>query len=134
MNYPQLTALDQTWDQLCQSFQAANSWEERYRNLLLLGKALPRMPEEFRQDDALVQGCESRSWLAVTQESVWIDSDARIIRGLITIMLALNHAKPASSSSSELLKVLEELHLKSYISETRINGITAIWTRLQSLN
>ncbi|CAG9297000.1 SufE family protein [Celerinatantimonas diazotrophica] len=133
MIYPQTSSLPD-WQSLQVLFTSATSYEERYRQLLLLGKKFPAMPEDYRQEQNEVSGCESRSWVYTEKNQLWCDSEARIIRGLMTILLSLvNHSDYQSIKSIDLIAKLEQLGLRHYISESRINGIQAIWQQLSAL-
>lgn len=130
MIYPQTVTLPD-WQKLQTLFTSATNYEERYRHLLLLGKKFPSMPEAYRQEQNEVSGCESRSWVYSKNDQLWCDSEARLIRGLMSILLSLvNYTNNQSIESINLIAILEQLGLRHYISESRINGIQAIWQRL----
>lgn len=130
MIYPQAAALPD-WQQLQTLFSSAKSYEERYRQLLLLGKKLPAMPENYRREQSEVSGCESRSWVYSENNQLWCDSEARIIKGLMAIILSLvNYSNHQSIKSIDLISKLEQLGLRHYISESRINGTQAIWRQI----
>ncbi|WP_265448822.1 SufE family protein, partial [Aeromonas salmonicida] len=76
-----------------QQFAAAHGWENQYRLIIQLGKLLPVLPAEWQQEEFRLKGCESQAWLKGEQgeDDRWhfaCDSDARIVRGLIVIVLA----------------------------------------------
>ncbi|MFM2480007.1 SufE family protein [Celerinatantimonas sp. YJH-8] len=132
MNYPQLIQQVLTWDKLETQFQSLSSGEERYRQLLLLGKALPRIEPEKCIAKNEVQGCESKSWFYSDDQNIWIDSEARVIRGLIYLLLLLcQHTQdPALLMQLDLPAILNKLKLQQFLSTSRINGIQAIWSLL----
>ncbi|WP_288744318.1 SufE family protein [uncultured Rheinheimera sp.] len=114
-------------------------WQSKYRILMTLGKELPTFGSEWHRDEFLVQGCESKAWLLhyqdpTTNQHFWaFDSDARIVKGLIILLLVqlngltseeLAHAKP------ELL--LSELQLQQNISQSRSNGLLAVLNRVKA--
>ena len=83
------------------SFAATQGWEEQYRLLIQLGKQLPPLPVEWQTEDHRLHGCESHTWLLAEERGgLWhfaCDSDARIVRGLIVIVLAaLNRQSSAA--------------------------------------
>lgn len=119
--------------------QQLKDWQSKYRILMTLGKALPAFDSEWHRDEFLVQGCESKAWLVhyqdpVTNQHFWaFDSDARIVKGLIILLLVqlngltteeLAHAKP------ELL--LNELQLQQNISQSRSNGLLAVLNKIKN--
>lgn len=109
------------------------SWQMRYRELMLLGKSLPTLPDELKVDEAKVTGCESNVWLYIDfdeQEETLViaaDSDTRIVKGILAIIVHLFAAKTLSeviNTSAE--QEFEELGLLHHLSPSRGNGIRAI--------
>ncbi|CAG9000877.1 MAG: Sulfur acceptor protein CsdE [Candidatus Celerinatantimonas neptuna] len=135
MNFPQL-AKQPSWDDIHHSFKQMNSWEERYRQLLLLGKQLTAIPAENQDKKIAISGCESKTWFYIDQNhQLWLDSEARIIRGIIIILLTLiTYNNKDSFISINLIDVLDDLGLKNYISHSRINGINSIWNKIIELH
>ncbi|MFM2484221.1 SufE family protein [Celerinatantimonas yamalensis] len=134
MNYPQSENIP-SWSDLCELFQQAKSWEERYRQLLLLAKKLPPLSESQHRAEYEVQGCESRSWVYLHDEAIWLDSEARIIRGLMVVLLVvIHHHCIQDISTINIIERLETLGLRHYISDSRINGIQAIWQNINYLH
>ena len=94
--------LEPNADTISQQFAAAHGWENQYRLIIQLGKLLPALPGEWQQEAFRLKGCESLAWLKGEQseDGCWhfaCDSDARIVRGLIVIVLAaLNHQSAAA--------------------------------------
>lgn len=80
-----------------ETMQTLRGWEDRYRQIIQWGKLLPVMPEALKSEQVLVSGCESEVWLVAEQQGEqWFfcsDSDARIVRGLIAIVLAALNGK-----------------------------------------
>ena len=117
-----------------------NNWQERYRQIMLLGKELPSLPESRRTDDALLHGCESRVWLHhyyddETQKLYFLaDSDARIIRGLIALVLVVFNGKTALEIEElDLESWFEELELVNHLSPSRGNGLKSIISEMESI-
>ena len=132
-------ALKNIYDVQLPQLRQLKDWQSKYRILMTLGKELPPFAPEWHRDEFLVQGCESKAWLlhyqdTVTTQHFWaFDSDARIVKGLIILLLVqlngltaeeLAHAKP------ELL--LSELQLQQNISQSRSNGLLAVLNRIRA--
>src|SRR5437763_14787759 len=91
------------------NFSLLDEWDDRYRYLIELGRALPPLPEADRIAGNKVQGCASQVWLATTVErygetrlSFAGDSDAHIVRGLVAVVLAIFSGKtPAESAATD---------------------------------
>ncbi len=108
------------------------AWEERYRQLILLGKGLPAIPEEWRGEEQELPGCESQVWLLAEQDQqgLWhfaADSEARIVRGLLAVVLAaLNHKSAEQILAVDMESYFEALQLAKHLSPSRGNGLRAM--------
>lgn len=115
-----------------------DSWEERYKYIIDLGKDLPALPEEKRTEDRLVRGCQSQVWIDEQMEGgrvqLSVDSDAFIVKGLLCIILAaLNNKTPQEILDFDIAAYFEELELMSHLSATRGNGLRAMVARIQDI-
>ncbi|MFA0084526.1 SufE family protein [Vibrio sp. 10N.261.51.F12] len=118
-------------DDIAQKMAQLNGWEARYRQVVQWGKLLPIMDDVEKSDQVLVSGCESSVWLTMTEvDGVWhisADSDARIVRGLIAIVLAAYHHKTSQQIQSfDINTYFEQLDLINHLSPSRGNGLRAI--------
>lgn len=113
-------------------FATAHGWENQYRLIIQLGKLLPGLPAEWQQEEFRLKGCESQAWLKGEQgeDNRWhfaCDSDARIVRGLIVIVLAaLNHQSAEVIQAFDMEVYFTELGLEKHLSPSRGNGLRAI--------
>ncbi|WP_376708470.1 SufE family protein [Shewanella surugensis] len=117
--------------QIIELFTQATNWQERYRQLMLLGKQLPRLPQEQRTPQAQVQGCESDAWLYHCQynrQHYYLgDSDARIVKGLIVLLLAAFNGKNTDEINAfDHDDYFEHLGLSGQLSPSRTNGLHAL--------
>lgn len=115
-----------------QQFVSAKGWENQYRLIIQLGKLLPALPAEWQTEENRLKGCESQAWLKgeSTEDGCWhfaCDSDARIVRGLIVIVLAaLNHQSAEVIQAFDMEAYFTELGLEKHLSPSRGNGLRAI--------
>lgn len=117
-------------------FSKCHSWDEKYRQIMLLGKKLPKLSKDLRNASAEVSGCESQVWLYHQHDNGLhyfnIDSDARIIKGLAALLLSAVNGKTANEilqiDGSELFA---QLALSSHLSPSRGNGLNAIMLRIK---
>ncbi|WP_105199050.1 MULTISPECIES: SufE family protein [unclassified Pseudoalteromonas] len=123
----------ENFNELKQQFIALGSWQQRYRELMLLGKALPLMANELKVDEAKVAGCESNVWMYIDftpqedQLLIIADSDTRIVKGLLAVILLMYRNKtPAQVVAIDAEKEFDELGLLKHLSPSRGNGIRAI--------
>lgn len=113
-------------------FQAAHGWEARYKELIKLAKQLPPLDEAYKTDANAIHGCESQAWLVSEQDNngLWqlhCDSDARIVKGLMAVVLAaLNNKTAADIHAFDMDAYLAELQLLSHLSPSRGNGLRAV--------
>lgn len=118
--------------------KSASNWQEKYRQLMLLGKHLTALPLALRQESAQVKGCESQAWLyhleRQGQHFFLADSDARIVKGLIALLLAENQGKTQLQIQVfDLEKYFNELGLSGQLSPSRTNGLTALAREIKAL-
>lgn len=118
--------------------QQCQGWEQRYRQVILWGKQLPVMPDELKGEQVLVSGCESQVWLVgECQQGVWqfsADSDARIVRGLIAIVLAAFNDKTSEQIQQfDVEDYFNQLGLLQHLSPSRGNGLRAIVEQVKAL-
>lgn len=128
-----------TLDILLNDFQKSKAWEEKYRQLIQLSRKLPALPNELKTSEKEIKGCENKVWLGVELNSdgkyhVYGDSDGRIVKGLLTIILTAVENKTAQEIADiDMLAIFEQLGLANQISQSRTDGVNAIIARLKSL-
>ena len=125
-------------EELKDTFDFFDDWEDKYRFVIDLGKDLPELAESARTELNLIRGCQSQVWLTfeVQDEKLHfaMDSDAHIVRGLISIVLiALNHRSAEQILSTDIEALFEELQLLSHLSATRGNGLRAMIARIKQI-
>ncbi|MEP4484261.1 MAG: SufE family protein [Halioglobus sp.] len=115
-----------------------DSWEDRYKYIIDLGKELPPLAEELRTDDRLVRGCQSQVWIDTQLEQgrleLAVDSDAFIVKGLLAVVLAAyNNKTPTEILAFDIDGYLDSLDLLRHLSPTRGNGIRAMIQRIRGI-
>ena len=121
-----------------QAFQAIGSWEQRARLLMQWGERLPALPAADQVEANLVQGCESLVWLVGhLQDGHWrfaASSEARLIRGLVALLLArVNGLSVAELQAVDLHDWFAQLGLSRQLSPSRSNGLNAVLNRMNEL-
>lgn len=122
-------------------FEFIDDWEDRYRYIIDLGKALPPMSDEEKNDANKVQGCVSQVWLKanISQETdggpvlqFQGDSDAHIVRGLVAIMLkAYSGATAEHILKTDENDIFSKLGLVEHLTPQRANGLRAMAKRIK---
>jgi cysteine desulfurase/selenocysteine lyase len=120
-------------------FSNTKSWDSRHREIMLLGKTLPRLDKSLRSDTTLISGCESLAWLKLeySEQGLYMftaDSDAKIIRGLLVIVLAAYNKKTAIQIHEfNINAYFNHLGLMQHLSPSRGNGLLAIVDKIKLL-
>ena len=127
-----------TTEEILDDLAFFDSWEERYKYIIDLGKALPAFPVELQTPERLVKGCQSNVWLEVTGDKneieFLVDSDAVIVKGLLVLVIAAYNSKsPRDIIAFDINDYFARLDLERHISPTRGNGLRAIVTRINNI-
>jgi cysteine desulfuration protein SufE len=129
-------------DDIIDNFSVLDDWDDRYRYVIELGRALPPLPEELRTETNKVQGCASQVWLSTSVTPNGTagptltfvgDSDAHIVRGLVAILLTLYsglHAKEILDTDA--IALFEKLGLREHLTPQRSNGFRSMVERMKS--
>ncbi len=124
------------FEDIADTFTFLDDWEDRYRHVIELGKAMPPLDDSFKVAALKVQGCASQVWLRPTLQDGRFDfqgdSDAMIVRGLIAILHSLYGGLPMA----QVLQVdapaeLGRLGLNDHLSAQRSNGLRAMVQRIR---
>jgi len=115
-----------------------DTWEERYKYIIDLGKELPDLPDTLHTEDRLVRGCQSQVWVESRVEDgrvhLAVDSDAFIVKGLLGVVLAAyNNKAPQEILAFDIDSYFNDLDLLSHLSPSRGNGLRAMVARIQDI-
>lgn len=130
-----------TIDEILENFSLLDDWDDRYRYIIELGRALEPLPDALRTPASKVPGCASQVWL-ITESildrgepylQIRGDSDAHIVKGLVAILLAFCEGKSARDLiHSDPVALFAELGLREHLTPQRANGFRAMVGRLQA--
>ena len=118
-------------DEIIDEFSGLTDWMDRYAYIIELGNALPAMPDELKVPANLIEGCQSRVWVSAGRDAdgkvkFQADSDAMIVKGIISLLVrVLSDHTPGDILSSDLYFV-DKIGLKEHLSPTRSNGLVAM--------
>lgn len=121
---------------LVQEFNNLANWEDRYKRLIEIGKALPQMDPSLQIEDNKIKGCQSQVWLSVKLNSdktlhFEADSDAMIVKGLIALLLVVYQDTAPKDILEISTQFIKELGFESYLSPSRANGLQAMIRQIQ---
>ncbi|MVS97599.1 SufE family protein [Devosia marina] len=130
----------QPFQDIADNLSFLDDWEDRYRYLIELGQALPKLGEAERNAANKVNGCVSQVWLVAEPDNVSGsphlrfrgESDAMIVQGLVAVLLALYSDRAASEiAETDAIALFDELGLREHLTTQRSNGLVAMVNRIR---
>mgnify|MGYP006247771047 FL=1 len=120
---------------LAESFSFMDDWTEKYQYMIDLSKSLDEMNLNYKTDENLIKGCQSKVWLYSSYEKGKIhfqaDSDAIISKGIVAILLSvLNNRSPLEILTADL-SFIDEIGLKEHLSPNRANGLSSMLKQIK---
>lgn len=128
-----------TTNELIETFEDLQEWDERYDFIIDLGRELPALPAELQTQENIVEGCMSTVWMSTSVADkghleIQADSDSIIVKGLIAVLLSFYWGmKPAEIVTSDVSVYLKKLGLNQHLSPQRRNGLFSMVKRLKLL-
>ncbi|WP_262249057.1 SufE family protein [Parapedobacter soli] len=123
-------SINEIQNELIEDFSFFEDWMAKYEYIIQLGKDLPLIDEQYKRDEYLIKGCQSKVWLHAEHRDGKViftaDSDAIITKGLVALMVSVlsNHA-PQEIVESELY-FIDQIGLQEHLSPTRANGLLSM--------
>ena len=119
-------------------FEALDEWDDRYRLLIDLGRALPPMADALKTDATKVRGCASQVWLYPALDDgrfrFAADSDAAIVKGLVAlVLLDVDGKRPGDIDVAATRARLDALGLSKHLSSNRTQGLASMLARIGEL-
>lgn len=111
-------------------FALFDEWMQKYEHLIELGKELPMIDEQFKDEEHIIKGCQSRVWLHADLEDDKVrftaDSDAIITKGIISLLVrSLDNQTPSAIVEADM-DFIDRIGLKDHLSPTRANGLVSM--------
>ena len=117
-------------EEIVDEFSMFDDWMQRYEYIIDLGKNLPLIKEEFKTDENIIKGCQSKVWLQGEQHNDKIvftaDSDAILTKGIIAILIRTFSNQKAAAILEADMNFIDEIGLKEHLSPTRANGLVSM--------
>lgn len=115
---------------MIERFKGIPDWEDRYREIIKMGRELPAFPEEHRLEKNKVKGCQSQVWIHAWHEDGRVyyaaDSDATIVKGLIALVLEAYSGEAFDEVIATPATFVDGLGLGQNLSQSRANGLSAM--------
>jgi len=116
-------------------FSMFDNWEERYQYMIDLGKTLPLIDDQYKTDDHLIKGCQSKVWVHAEMKNGKVDftadSDAIITKGIIAILLRVFSNQSPKDIIESNTDFIDKIGLKEHLSPTRANGLVSMIKQLK---
>ena len=117
-------------EEIVDEFSMFDDWMQRYEYIIELGKNLPLIKEEFKTDENVIKGCQSKVWLQgeIKDDKVVFtaDSDAILTKGIIAILIRVFSNQKAEDILNADMSFIDEIGLKEHLSPTRANGLVSM--------
>lgn len=123
--------INEIQDELIEETADLTDWMDRYAYIIEMGESVYPMPEQEKTPDNLIEGCQSRVWIAAKLDNegkveFQADSDALIVKGIVAMLLhVLNGHTPKEILDADLY-FIDRMGLKEHLSPTRSNGLVAM--------
>lgn len=128
-------SIEEIQNEIIDEFSMFEDWEERYQYMIDLGKTLPLINEQYKTDDHIITGCQSKVWVhaELNDDKVEFtaDSDAIITKGIIAILIRVfsnQHPKDIIEANTDFI---DKIGLKEHLSPTRANGLVSMIKQLK---
>ncbi|MEO1201769.1 MAG: SufE family protein [Pseudomonadota bacterium] len=120
--------VERAQQELVEEFALFDDWMDRYQYLIDLGRRLPEFPEELKNDEHRIKGCQSQVWFTANQRDdgrlgFQAISDAAIVSGLIAVLLRIYSDKQPADILATPPSFIENLGLETHLSPTRSTGL-----------
>jgi len=121
--------------EIVDEFSMYDDWMERYEYIIELGKGLPLIDEQYKTEDNIIKGCQSKVWVHAEQQDGKVvftaDSDAILTKGIIAILIRTFSNQKASDILDANTDFIDEIGLKEHLSPTRANGLVSMIKKIK---
>ena len=115
---------------IIEEFSMFDDWMQRYEYMIELGKSLPLIASEFKSDDYIIKGCQSKVWVHADLQGTKLiftaESDAIITKGIIAILIRAYSNQHPDEILNANTDFIDKIGLKEHLSPTRANGLVSM--------
>lgn len=130
-----MASIQEIQSEIVDEFSMFEDWMQRYEYMIDLGKSLPLIDSQYKTDDYIIKGCQSKVWVHADLKDQKIhftaDSDAIITKGIIAILIRTFSGQPPSAIIEADTQFIDEIGLKEHLSPTRANGLVSMIKQLK---
>ncbi|WP_258543829.1 SufE family protein [Parvicella tangerina] len=129
--------IEERGNEVVEEFELFDDWMEKYEHIIELGKDLPLIEEQYKTEENLIKGCQSKVWAWAEYQDGKInftgDSEAIITKGIIALLIrVLNNSSPQDIVKADF-EFIHQIGLQDHLSPTRANGLVGMIKRLKEL-
>jgi cysteine desulfuration protein SufE len=122
-------------DEIIADFEMFGDWMDKYEYIIQLGKELPLIDEQYKTEDHLIRGCQSRVWLHADYHDGRLfftaDSDASITKGLVSLVIKVLSGHTPKEIVDAQITFIDAIGLSSHLSPTRSNGLLSMLKQIK---
>jgi len=122
-------------DEIIADFEFFGDWMEKYEFIIQLGKELPLIDPQYKTDDNLIKGCQSKVWLHAGivdgKMEFTADSDAVITKGLVSMVIRVLSGQTPKDIVDAEIYFIEAIGLQNHLSPTRSNGLLSMLKQIK---
>lgn len=122
--------INQLQEDIIDEFSVFDDWMDKYQLIIDMGNALPPIAEEYKTDNNLIEGCQSRVWLHARYVDGLVEyeaeSDAIIVKGIVSLLVRVLSGHTPDEILDADLHFINEIGLAEHLSPTRSNGLVAM--------
>ena len=128
--------IEEIQQEVIEEFEGFDDWMDKYQMLIDLGSEQEPLPEQYKVESNLIDGCQSRVWLQadLTPEGTihfQAESDALIVKGIVTLLIRVLDNQTPDDILNANLHFIEDIGLKEHLSPTRSNGLLAMLKQMK---
>jgi cysteine desulfuration protein SufE len=116
--------------EIVEEFSLFDSWEDKYEYLIDMGKKLPKLDDAHKKDENKIRGCQSTVWMVSEYKDGKIyyqaDSDAMIVKGLISMLIRVFSGQRPSDIVAADMKFIDDIGMSTHLAQTRSNGLRSM--------
>ena len=130
-----METISEAQEEIVQEFSMFDDWMQRYEYMIELGKSLPLIDLQYKNEDYIIKGCQSKVWVHADLEDNKLvftaDSDAIITKGIIAILIRVFSNQHPDAILEANTDFIDKIGLKEHLSPTRANGLVSMIKQLK---
>ena len=131
-----METINEIQDEIIEEFAGLDDWMDKYQLLIDMGNEQQPLPEQYKTEQNLIDGCQSRVWLQADEAdgivSFRAESDALIVKGIVSLLIRVLSGHTPQEILDADLYFIDEIGLKEHLSPTRSNGLLAMVKQMRA--